>query len=42
MEGSGRELCYGSTVTCIPIARQQLGKHIPATRARENRASIAR
>jgi hypothetical protein len=31
------------TVTCIPIARQRLGKHIPArANARDNRASIAR
>jgi hypothetical protein len=30
-------------VTCIPIARQQLGKHIPAgTNARDSRTSIAR
>jgi hypothetical protein len=31
------------TVTCIPIARQRLGKHIPAeTNKRNNRTSIAR
>jgi hypothetical protein len=30
------------TVTCIPIAMQQVGKHIPATRAHNNRTSIAR
>jgi hypothetical protein len=30
-------------VTCIPIARQQLGKHIPKrTNERENRKPIAR
>jgi hypothetical protein len=30
-------------VTCILIARQQLGKHIPArANARDNRTSIAR
>jgi hypothetical protein len=30
-------------VTCIPIARQRLDKHIPAgTNARNNRMSIAR
>jgi hypothetical protein len=29
--------------TCIPIARQRLGKHIPAqAKARNNRTSIAR
>jgi hypothetical protein len=27
---------------CIPIARQQLGKGIPVTRARNSRTSIAR
>jgi hypothetical protein len=31
------------TVTCIPIARQRLGKHISAeANARNNRTSIAR
>jgi hypothetical protein len=29
-------------VTRIPIARQRVGKHIPATRARNNRTSIAK
>jgi hypothetical protein len=30
-------------VACIPIARQRLGKHIPAeAKARNNRTSIAR
>jgi hypothetical protein len=30
------------TVTCIPIARQRLGKHIPAeANARNNKTSIA-
>jgi hypothetical protein len=29
---------YKNTVTCIPIARQRLGKHIPAqANARDNR-----
>jgi hypothetical protein len=32
-----------NTVTCIPIARQQLGKHIPVeANARNNRTSIAK
>jgi hypothetical protein len=31
------------TVTCIPIARQRLGKHIPAeANSRNNRTSIPR
>jgi hypothetical protein len=29
-------------VTCISIARQRVGKHIPATQALNNRTSIAR
>jgi hypothetical protein len=30
-------------VTCIPMARQHLGKHIPALgNARKNRTSVAR
>jgi hypothetical protein len=34
---------YKNIVTCIPIARQRLGKHIPArANARKNRTSIAR
>jgi hypothetical protein len=36
-------MCDLYIVTCIPIARQRLGKHIPAqANARSNRTSIAR
>jgi hypothetical protein len=33
---------YKYIVTCVPIARQRVGVHIPATRARYNGTSIAR
>jgi hypothetical protein len=34
---------YEYIVTCIPIARQRVGKHVPATQALNNsRTSIAR
>jgi hypothetical protein len=29
------------SVTCMPIARQRIGKHVPATRAQNSRASVA-
>jgi hypothetical protein len=42
LDHSGFEASCHNIVICIPIARQRFGKHIPATRARNNRTSIAR
>jgi hypothetical protein len=38
-----RNIDFYYIATCIPIARQRLGKHVPAgVNARNNRASLAR
>jgi hypothetical protein len=42
MDKGTQQQTYKHIVTCISIARQRVGEHIPAAQALNNRTSIAR